>query len=241
MAVSIVSHRHGEMVRSLVDALLRFPEVGQVIVTRNVPERLSLVVDNRLAIIDNASVKGFGENHNAAFSRCTQPLFCVLNPDIEFRCNPFPDLIALLGRTDVGLAAPQVQAPGGGVEDSARHFPTLSSFVMKLLLGYEGRYSDGAGDLVFYPDWVGGMFMLIRSADFYRWGGFDEKFFLYYEDVDLCVRVWRQGLKVAVSTRCAVIHDARRESRHSLRYLWWHLSSVARYFYKHWGRLPRVH
>ena len=238
-AVSIVSHGHGGMVVSLVDALLRFPEVQQIIVTRNVPERLDLVANGRVSVVDNPMAKGFGANHNEAFAKCGQPMFCVLNPDIELRCNPFPGVVRLLERTDIGLAAPLVQAPDGAIEDSARYFPTLYSLGRKILLGEEGRYVTKGGERVFYPDWVAGMFMLFRSSVFRRLGGFDEEFFLYYEDVDICARVWQHGMKVALCTECAVVHDARRDSRHSLRHLQWHARSALRYFWKYRGGLSR--
>ena len=81
--------------------------------------------------------------------------------------------------------------------------------------------------------------MLFRSEDFARLKGFDERFFLYYEDVDICIRVWQLSLRVAACPRVSVVHHARRDSRRSLRHLRWHLESMGRYFLKHWGRLPR--
>jgi hypothetical protein len=91
---------------------------------------------------------------------------------------------------------------------------------------------------VFYPEWVAGMFMMFRNSAYKKLNGFDEHFFLYYEDVDICVRAWKVGLKVLACPSVSVVHDARRESRRNIRYLWWHLTSMIRYFVKHWGRLP---
>jgi N-acetylglucosaminyl-diphospho-decaprenol L-rhamnosyltransferase len=239
IAVSIVSHGHGSMVENLVRSLLEFPEVKQVVVTRNIPELLCLGDDSRVSVVDNPSPKGFGANHNAAFRRCDQPTFCVLNPDISFVDNPFPRLLAVMKETGAALVAPLVKAPGGGVEDSTRYFPTLVSLATKIF-GAEGRRLAAGGQAIFYPDWVAGMFMLFRSLDFGHLGGFDEEFFLYYEDVDICIRAWKRGMKVAACTEVGIIHDARRDSRRNFRHLRLHLASVARYFWKHCGRLPRV-
>ena len=240
IAVSIVSHGHGSMVEKLIEALFDCPEVRQIIVTRNVPELLNITTDDRVLLIDNVAQKGFGANHNAAFSLCEQHFFCPLNPDIELPENPFPYLLECIARSGAALAAPLIVSPSGGIEDSMRQFPTLRLLLSKALGGADGRYEIPAGQPDICPEWVAGMFMLFRSEDFARLNGFDESFFLYYEDVDICVRIWQQGLKVTACPRVSVIHDARRDSRHSWRHMRWHLASMGRYFWKHWGRLPQV-
>ena len=228
------------MVGRLVGELLAFPEVSHIILTLNVPESVALPDDARVTFIGNAQPKGFGANHNAAFACCTQTFFCPLNPDIEFDRNPFPALSAALGDKRVALVAPLVRSPDGNIEDSMRHFPTPGSLLMKALGGSDGRYIVREGEAEFSPEWVAGMFMLFRSRDFHDLGGFDERFFLYYEDVDICVRVWRKGMRILACPKAGVIHDARRDSRRSLRHLRWHLGSMARFLWKHRGRLPTV-
>jgi hypothetical protein len=83
-----------------------------------------------------------------------------------------------------------------------------------------------------YPDWLAGMFLLLRGDIFQKVKGFDEKFFLYYEDVDLCWRLRRDGFQVVQDRSISVVHDARRESRRNLRFARWHLASMARYLIK---------
>lgn len=238
VAVSIVSHGHGAMVERLVARLLDFPEVQQVLLTLNIPETMAIAADPRLELIANPAPAGFGANHNRAFSRCSAPYFCVLNPDIELPENPFPTLIAEIGRHDAAIAAPLVRNPAGGIEDSIRHFPTPFSLFRKALGQADGTYAIDDGSDSFSPDWVAGMFLLVRSEDYARLGGFDEGFFLYYEDVDLCARTWKAGRSIVACPAISVVHDARRESRRNRRYLRWHLASMARYFRKHLGRLP---
>ncbi len=227
------------MVERLVESLLECDEVTQIIVTRNVPEVLLLPACDRITLLDNTLPKGFGENHNAAFERIKQPFFCPLNPDISLIDNPFRPLLAELRNTGGGIAAPLVLAPDGVVEDSVRRFPTVASLLHKIGGGQGGRYNPKLNDPIFCPDWVAGMFMLFRSEDYEKLGGFDPKFFLYYEDVDICARARKAGMGLIVCPSVAVIHDARRDSHRSLRHLRWHLASMGRYFLKHWGRLPR--
>lgn len=238
IAVSIVSHGHGSMVLRLIEQLRSFPEVKQIIVTRNIVEKTEMQPEGCVSVIDNLKPRGFGANHNAAFVHSRQPYFCVLNPDISFADNPFPSLLKALQAPRVALVAPLVQSPAGEVEDYARRFPGIRQIAGKLFGGDGGRYPVQSGDEDFSPDWVAGMFMLFPAAAYAELAGFDEGFRLYYEDVDLCVRAWRIGLRIVSRPGVSVVHDARRDSRRKLRYLFWHLSSMARYFIKHWGRLP---
>ncbi|WP_169795470.1 glycosyltransferase family 2 protein [Dechloromonas denitrificans] len=240
IAVSIVSHGHGAMVARLIASLSAFPEVQQIILTRNIPEALGMDTNAQVSIIDNGSPKGFGENHNAAFAACNQPYFCPLNPDVELPENPFPGLLNCARISDAALVAPRVVTPEGATEDNMRYFPNFRSLLTKAFGGKDGRFDVSDGQPDFCPDWVAGMFMLFRSEDFARLKGFDEGFFLYYEDVDICVRIWLQGLRIVACPSVTIVHDARRHSRRNLQYLRWHLTSMGRHFRKHWGRMPSV-
>lgn len=236
IAVSIVSHGHGEMVSRLVAQLQDCPEVAQIIVTRNIPENLDVA---GVIVIENPEPKGFGANHNVAFKHCNQPYWCVLNPDIELSGNPFPGLLALLEQDRrLGLVAPVVTSPKGEIEDSVRPFPSVVSILAKALGLSDGRYPRDRAAEVLNPDWVAGMFMLYPSDTYRSLGGFDERYFLYYEDVDICARAWRAQVGIAVAKSVLVVHDARRASHRNLRFLRWHLSSMLRFLLKFSGRLP---
>jgi GT2 family glycosyltransferase len=78
-------------------------------------------------------------------------------------------------------------------------------------------------------DWVAGMFMLFRAEAFQSIGGFDERYVLYYEDVDLCRRLHAAGRRVLYEPRSEVIHEARRGSRRDPRLALRHLLSMGRY------------
>lgn len=240
IAVSIVSHGHGKMVERLVAQLRNYPEVKQIILTLNIPEKLPCLADDLVKVVSNPDPRGFGANHNAAFYHCSQSFFCPLNPDIELPENPFPMLLQSCDCVDAALVVPLVISPDGATEDSLRRFPTICSLAHKILGGSAGRYNTVLYGPNFYPEWAAGMFMLFRCKDFSRLGGFDENFFLYYEDVDICVRTWKAGLKILACPSVSVIHHAHRESHRNLRYMRWHATSLVRYFLKHWGRLPRV-
>ena len=245
ITISIVSHGQGVMVGEVLADLARFPESSRfrVILTQNIPEQLPFSAGDfpyPVAILENDCSKGFGANHNAAFRGVEGDWFSVMNPDIRMPENPFPRLLEVLERQQAAVVAPAVLSPSGQVEDSIRHFPTPLSLVGKMLGQEDGRYPFAVGDEPFAADWVGGMFMLFRADDFRRIGGFDEDFFLYYEDVDICARLWKAGRRVLACPGVQVIHDARRASRRRLRYMRWHFFSLTRYLGKHWLRLPKT-
>jgi N-acetylglucosaminyl-diphospho-decaprenol L-rhamnosyltransferase len=241
LTVSIVSHGHGAMVTDLLRDLAGCGEVTRIILTHNVPEP-GVQIDSDLAarttVITNPRPVGFSANHNAAFRRSDTDAFCVMNPDIRLQYSPFRSLLALLHDPSIGVVAPAVLSPGGSLECTARRFPTPSSVLLKAFGQGEGgiQFELGAGPV--RPDWVAGMFLLLRSDAFAAVGGLDERFTLYYEDVDLCVRLRKAGYDVVLSPSTAVIHDARRRSHRNPRYMAWHLQSMMRYFATHIGRLP---
>ena len=242
ITVSIVSHRHGAMVSRLVCQLMRCcPEVTEIIVTHNVPEELSAVPVAGVRYLENTEPRGFGENHNAAFRFATQPLFCVMNPDVEILENPFPGLIDVLGWHGVGIVAPLVRSSSGQIDDSIRRFPTIRSLIAKAVGLHDRRpYGEIEERAPFFAEWCAGMFMLFRKESFIHLGGFDERFFLYYEDVDICARAWLEGVQVVACPQVWVTHYARRDSHRHLFHFICHFNSLIRYFYKHAWRLPLV-
>lgn len=229
--VSVVSHGQASLVLPLLRDMERFchDRAVRVTLTLNIPEPLPFPPEGfpfPVDVLRNAAPKGFGANHNAAFKHQSEDaFFCVLNPDIRLTADPFGPLIeALKADPACGLAAPVVRSPQGDIEDSARALPTPFTILTKAAGHVEATYT---GDR---PDWVAGMFMLFPAATYAAAGGFDERYHLYYEDVDLCCRLRLARRAICLTRTAEVIHAARRESRRNPRYLRWHLGSMARFF-----------
>lgn len=239
LSVSIVSHSHGAMVVSLVQSLLEFEQVDEILVTLNVPESFPEIGDSRVRVFKNSCAKGFGANHNAAFKASSGDFFCVLNPDIVLSTNPFPLLIDVLDKAVIGVVAPIVVDGKGVPEDSVRDFLTPLSLI-KRILGITCRHHSTRRRIATNnPDWVAGMFMLFRSEAYSQVSGFDERYFMYCEDADICTRLWNQSLGVSLCPSVSVIHNAQRASRRNLKHLIWHITSMSRYFVTHSWRLPK--
>ncbi|MBC7718512.1 MAG: glycosyltransferase family 2 protein [Chitinophagaceae bacterium] len=235
ICISVVSHRHGAQLYQLITQLdaVCHDSVTQVVVTLNVsePDLLALLRARRwsfiLTLVENIQPCGFGANHNAAFKYCISPYFCVLNPDIDFVDNPFPVLMAGLRGTQAGCAFPVQLDTEGRLQDYARQLPTPKALLLRYLAKL--RHHQQA-DPVLYLDWVNGAFMLYPAPVFKRLGGFDERFFMYCEDVDICLRLQLAGYRL-VQTSAEVVHAAHRSSRVNLRYLIWHVWSLGRLWF----------
>jgi GT2 family glycosyltransferase len=204
----------------------------EFILTLNLDETLPLAIDDfwfPVRIIRNTRPLGFAANQNQAFSHATGHYFCVMNPDIRLNEDPFPALLSCLQHASVGVAAPVVLGENGEMEDSARHFPTPFKILCKAFGKCKGSDYVVKNEPIF-PDWVGGMFMLLPSELFKQLNGFDQKFFLYYEDVDLCARLRVKGFEVVLCPTARVVHLARRTSHRDFKHLRWHMASMLRFF-----------
>ena len=242
VTVSIVSHGQGEMVYRLLEGLANCPLVYSVILTYNIPERDIKIPEKfspKLILIRNSRPLGFAANHNQAFRDCNTSFFAVLNPDVILTIDPFPLLVEVLSNDTIGAIGPEVRNPKGCIDDSVRFFPTLLSLLNKFVSGEEGRIVP-IGLEPQPVEWVAGMFMLFKSNIFRKINGFDEGFFLYYEDVDICIRLWTSGYPVYFHPSVSVIHIGQRTSRRKFRYMVWHFLSMTRYLIKYAWRLPYV-
>lgn len=220
------------MVKKLVEKLVQFDQVTTIICTFNIPESLNLPKNPKINIINNKVRKGFGENHNYAFKHFKEKFFCVLNPDIQFIHNPFPKLISLLEEENCGVVAPTVCSPNKNLENTWRTFPT-PTIILKKAIGLPENHSKTiCKDCNIHYDWVAGMFMLFRSDIFQIVHGFDENYFLYYEDVDICYRLKNKGYYILGDTETKVIHYAQRDSHKKLNFFIWHLMGMTRFFLK---------
>ena len=224
VVVSVVSHGQGALIAHLfsdIAAVCRTPV--HVVLTVNRPEALpDLAPPFPVTVVRNVAARGFGTNHNAAATAVPSDIFCVVNPDVRLRRDPFPPLIALLEGLDVGVAVPLVVGSAGAVQDSLRSWPTPLGALRRFIAG--ARPAD-RGD-----DWAAGMFMAFKTATFRAVGGFDPGYHLYYEDCDLCCRLRLAGLRVAMAPDAVVVHDGQRTSHHHPRYLLWHARSALRFF-----------
>jgi len=247
ISISIVSHLQGHLLKPLLDDLKKCCNTYplEVLITLNLQEGIPVNARDYpfpVRVHVNWYSMGFAANHNKAFKKSSGQLFCVMNPDIRINEEVFSALHSCLQDESVGVAAPIVVGAEGAMEDSARRFPTPLRILCKALGACRGG-DYAVKDETVFPDWVAGMFVLFRREVFEKLGGFDERYFLYYEDVDLCARMRLQGYKVALCPAAKVMHHAQRSSHREFKYFKLHLASMLRFFLTPpfwkvcWGRL----
>ncbi len=192
--------------------------------------------------IHNESNLGFARSHNLVIDRIKNlsEYHLILNPDTFFDNDVIPKLILELNdNTATAMIAPKVIYPNGELQYTARTYPCFLELVIRrisLFKGYIGRreYRNNNLSEVLYPDFLHGCFMLFKTTDFTKIGGFDERYFLYMEDVDICRKIDGIGKKKLYYPKVQITHVLKKGSSKSLRLFFIHLSSSIKYF-KKWG------
>jgi N-acetylglucosaminyl-diphospho-decaprenol L-rhamnosyltransferase len=189
---------------------------------------LQVPVPTRVEIIRNATNRGFGAAVNQAARHRPAPLLWLLNPDCRVEPGAFAALVrALDAHAGCAVVAPQLLNADGTTQESARGEPDAwtglfgrHGLLTKLFPSTgAARRNLRARELVESGvdsapiDWAMGASLLIRGEVFERVGGFDERFFLYWEDADLCRRIRNLGYGVRYVPGARVVHAGAGSSR----------------------------
>lgn len=191
---------------------------------------------------------GYARAHNWALGMAAaagHAYHFVLNPDVQIPLDAIGKLLAYMEQhPDVGMVAPRVLYPDGRLQPLCKLLPHPGELLVRrffpLLHRSSGRlaryelHGTGYSRVMDVPA-LSGCFLLMRVDTVARAGLFDERFFLYFEDVDLSRRVGRIARTVFVP-HVSIVHDYARGSYREWRLFWHHLVSAARYFNK-WGWL----
>lgn len=222
ITVSIVSHGQQALILPLLEQLRQHCAawIAQVVLTTNIPEPDQCSATNwpfPLVHIVNTSPRGFGSNHNAAFRHCATPWFLVLNPDIRINEDVLGQLLEL-GQASDGILTPRIMEPEKSAPEPHRGMLTPREVLLRHRAGYQSPAQ---------PAWVPGMFMLFRTRAFESIDGFDERFFMYGEDFDICARLRLAGWQIHAAEHLHALHAAQRASRRNWRHLRWHITSLS--------------
>ena len=216
--VVIVSYNSAEHLRACVEPLAGLPEVNVIVVDNaSADESLSTVADLPVTAIQRSTNDGFATGCNAGWQAGSAPFVLFLNPDATIDERSLFRLVEVLERDPrAGIAAPRIERNDGSLVYSLRRFPRLRSTYARAFFLHRvfprGVWTDEVvRDERWYvaegePEWVSGAGLLARRAVLQEIGGFDERFFLYCEDKDLCRRVWDAGFTVKYEPHALVRH-----------------------------------
>lgn len=193
---------------------------------------------------------GMGPGINKGIETAQGKYIYILNPDTVLTAQSINPLVQFMDiHPRAGIAAPKLLNPDATHQPSVHTFPQLlMPFFRRTIVGktsygkkYLSQYTVAAQELerATMVDWVFGPAFMIRKKVAEEMGGYDEQYFLFFEDTDLCRRIWKQGNEVWYVPEATVVHYPHRLSGHSegLKSLlkkttWYHILSWLKYFWK---------
>lgn len=201
---------------------------------------------------------GFGEGNNFGARAAHGEYLLIMNPDIEVWKGSLDEAISYLdANPEVGVLGGQLRYPNGVIQDSYRNFPTLPDQIIKrvgilrrrkFLRKRVSHYLmwDKDPNVTEPVDWVIGGFLFVRRRAFEDVSGFDGRYFLFMEDVDLCRQMWLKGWRVIYHPKIIATHQEERLSAGGIadffrkKTLRIHVRSALKYFWKYrFQKLPR--
>ena len=246
--ISIVLYNpQWQQIVSLTESLLLYPKVRHIYWIDNSGSSAKElpISSQKISYIFNGRNLGYGAAHNIAIRQSIYddvPYHLVINPDIIITPETLNVLVPFLEEHKVvGCVTPQVKYPDGELQYLCKLLPTpLDVFGRRFLpkrwmerrnRRYELR--DSGYNRIMNIPYLSGCFMLFRTEAVRKARLFDERFFMYPEDVDLTRRIHRDYLTVYYP-HTTIIHNHAKASYRSLRMLWVHIVNMCRYFNK-WG------
>jgi GT2 family glycosyltransferase len=250
IAASIVAfHAEPAMLRELIESLLATSLAVRVTVVDNSPtDALGEVVRAAGGIyLHSERNVGFGAGHNIALRETLHlaRYHAVVNPDIVLGRETLDRLHGFMeANPSVGQAMPAILNSDGSEQRLTKRLPSPSDLFLRRFLGGLGqrlaprrwlRYEMRDVDLSTAHDvpCLSGCFMFVRSAVLEQVGLFDERFFMYMEDVDLCRRIGAVS-RTIFFPEASLFHGYAKGSYRDYRLMLLHLESAAKYFNK-WG------
>jgi GT2 family glycosyltransferase len=162
-----------------------------------------------IKLIQNKDNLGYAKAVNAGIKMAQGEYILILNSDTIVKGNVFEKLIEFARKTsDAGVVGPRLLNIDGSIQASASHLPSIVNAIREYWLGKKGRFELYVphGNKPQEVEALVGAVFLITPAALKKVGGFDEKYFMYYEDLDYCKRVRRASLKVYYLPSAEIVH-----------------------------------
>jgi GT2 family glycosyltransferase len=215
--VVVVSYNSRAHLRAAVEPLAAVPELRVIVVDNaSTDGSADSVAELPLTLIRSETNRGFAGGCNLGWRAGEAPFVLFLNPDASIEQESIGRLVRVLDDSRVGAAGPKIVRPGGDLHFSQRRFPRLRSlYAQALFLHRLFPRADWSDEVIRAreayaepgsPDWVSGACVMVRRSALEALGGFDERFFMYWEDTDLCQRLRTLGLGVRYEPRAVAAH-----------------------------------
>lgn len=197
----------------------------------------------QVILIENDTIRGFGENNNRGVTKASGKYIAITNPDIVVLEKSIDKLFEFSEMNDeFGIVVPQLLNADFSIQYSVRVFMTIKILFWRLLTrGKDSTSNKVMNDYLLKNldtnkiqsvDWAIGAFYFISLENYKKLKGFDEDYFLYLEDEDLCFRAWRNHLPVIYFPMSRMIHNHLRSSSKLSKTMYLHFKSMLLFFFK---------
>ena len=224
-AVLVNYNSGGELRRALesIDRESAGPWEGVVVdnASTDGSERTAVAFESTQLLRNRENV-GFGRGVNQGVAACTADRILIMDPDCRLATGALPPLMAVLDADPrCAIAAPRILDPDGSPQGNARGDPDMltglfgrTSTLRRSLSGLDvARRNVITADAPTEVDWVSGACMLVRRDALASVGGFDERYFMYWEDADLCRRLRDRGYTILYVPGSSAVHQVGQSSR----------------------------
>lgn len=209
--------------------------------------RVTFRSEPRVRILETPRNIGYGKGNGLAIRQAEGTFLFIINPDNELEPDGLQKMVgAMEADPSIGILGPRLLQEDGTIRDSFRTFPTPTdifikrTFLRRFFPERMRRYLQHSEDPLSVRDvhWLAGACLLIRRDFYEQLGGFDPRFFLFFEDTDLCRRCWATGKKVVYFPLAAATDRKHRLSQGGFLSIFTkktvriHLVSAAKYFWK---------
>jgi N-acetylglucosaminyl-diphospho-decaprenol L-rhamnosyltransferase len=256
-AAVVVNYESGPLLARCVESLLADTSAGapEIVVVDNGSRDGSVAVARAVLpavrVVDPGRNVGYGAAANRGVAVTRAPVVAVCNSDLVVQPFTAAAMLARLdAEPDLAAVAPAIRDPDGTPYPSARSVPSTRDAIGHAVLGSirpdnastrRYRQLDRDPNAARDVDWVSGAALWLRRSALESVGGWDEHYFMYMEDVDLCWRLRRLGWRVAYEPSGEVVHvQGASTDRHPYRMIVRHHRSVFRFAAKRWSGLRRV-
>lgn len=240
--VTVVSHGHEKHITETLQPQSWMAETTGIIplILSNLPspELRQYCEEYGINYIENSQPLGFGANNNKAF-RHLDSIFCMteedffftINPDISTNGHDIKAMARKMKAEKLHIAAPNLVDPKGPPEDNIRSFPSLLDCFLRFALKSDRSCISKKGiENTQKIDWAAGAYLGFSVKAYKAVNGFDERYFMYYEDADICRRAGKLGISTYYLPMISATHFAARNSRKLFsRHLIWHVASALRF------------
>ncbi|MBR0085733.1 MAG: glycosyltransferase family 2 protein [Lachnospiraceae bacterium] len=245
---SIVTYNNAEDIENCIRSILTCTKGVRftlyVIDNASTDDTLDIVKKNfpQVRIIRNRNNIGFGKGHNRMLPHLDSDYHVVINPDITLTRDTITELAAFMEKNkQAGIVSPKVLNPDGTEQYLPKRQPKFSYVMLskfKPFKKYRDIYTmkDTAFTKAAAVGNVTGSFFMIRSELFKELNGFDDRYFMYFEDADIARSVREKGLRAVFYPKTNVIHKWKRDNTKSLKGIRIFLTSMLKYDRK-WSRI----